>query len=579
MGSRFYESDLAYLREMGREFALVHPQTAGLLAERGSDPDVERLLEGVAFLTARVREKVEDAVPSIVFGITEMLLPHYLRPIPATSIIEYTPNLKAMRGVQSVPKGQRVASKTIKGTACQFHTTQPVDLLPLQITDCKLDETRANYPVIRISMLTNEAGRATLCRPEGMRVMLYGDSSQTGMLSLWLRKHLVKVAFTKGANTDADLGRTSVQPYGWTDEEALLPWPARLQEGYRYLQEYFTGPEKFLFFDIKGFDKVELEADQIELSLTFERPPGIEARLTEDTFRLHCTPVINLFDVSAEPIRLDPRMNEHLVRASGVDPRHNEVYEITEVLGIRQGQTQRRPYHPFFGFGHGAEGDDVAYYTTRPSESPLDDATDMYISVLTPRDVAPSRAEETLSIDLVCTNRNLPSELQLGEINVSPRGVSSPAPFKNITPVTSPARPRLGSELHWRLLSHLALNRRSLTEGDALQSLLALYNFQKESSPVIGRVNELKVESIRSVFSKPVTRMLVGAPVRGVVTEIELEESRLGTVGEAHLFGCILDEVLAAHVPLNSFNELHVHLHPSKTVFKYTARNGQQRIL
>jgi type VI secretion system protein ImpG len=579
VGSRFYESELAYLREMGREFALVHPQTAGLLAEKGSDPDVERLLEGVAFLTARVREKVEDAVPSIVFGITEMLLPHYLRPIPATSIIQYSPNLKSMRGVQTVERGTKVAGKPIKGTSCQFQTTQPVDLLPMELAEVALDETRANFPVIRLTMQTTEAGRSTLKRKEGFRFMLYGDSSQTGMLGLWLRRHLVKVAVSKGANTDADLGRTSVVAAGWTDDEALLPWPARMQEGYRYLQEYFTAPDKFAFFDLRNLDKVDILADRFEIALTFERPPGIEARLTAETFRLHCTPVINLFETSAEPIRLDPRMNEHLVRAAGLDPKHNEVYEVKEVLGIRQGQTQRRAYHSFFSFGHGAEKDDIAYYTTRPSESPLDDATDIYMSVLTPRDVAPERVEETLSIDLVCTNRELPTELQLGEISVAPRGSSSPAPFKNITPVTAPSRPRLGSELHWRLLSHLALNRRSLVEGDALQSLLALYNFQKHSSPVVGRVNELKVESLRKVTSKPVTRMLSGAPVRGVITEIELEESRLGTLGEAFLFGCVLDEVLSAHVPLNSFNELHVTLHPSKTVFRYTARNGQQRIL
>jgi type VI secretion system protein ImpG len=579
VGSRFYESELAYLREMGREFALVHPQTAGLLAEKGNDPDVERLLEGVAFLTARVREKVEDAVPSIVFGITEMLLPHYLRPIPATSIIQYSPNLKSMRGVQTVPRGSRVAGKPIKGTSCEFKTTQPVDLLPLEVASVTLDETRANYPVIRLGMRTTEAGRPTITRKEGFRFLLFGDSSQTGMLALWLRRHLVKVAISRGASTDADLGRDSVVSVGWTEDEALLPWPARTQEGYRYLQEYFTLPQKFLFFDVEGLDRIELTSDEFELALTFERPPGIEARLTDETFRLHCTPVINLFATSAEPIRLDPRMNEHLVRAAGMEPRHNEVYEIDEVLGIRQGQTQRRQYHGFFGFAHGSEGDDVAYYTKRPAESPIDDATDIYLSVLTPRDVAPSRAEETLSIDLVCTNRGLPAELQLGEISVSPRGTSSPAPFKNITAVTVPARPRLGSELHWRLLSHLALNRRSLVEGDALTSLLALYNFQRESSPVVGRVNELKVESIRSVSSKPVTRMLMGAPVRGVQTDIELEESKLGTLGEAFLFGCVLDEVLSAHVPLNSFNELSVVLHPSKNRFRYTARNGRQRIL
>lgn len=564
---------------MGREFALVHPQTAGLLAERGNDPDVERLLEGVAFLTARVREKVEDSVPSIVFGITQLLLPHYLRPIPATSIIQYSPSLKALRGVQTVPPGTRVASKPLKGTSCQFRTTQPVDLLPLQVADVVLDETRANNPVIRLQLETTEAGRAAICRPEGFRFLLLGDMSQTTNVALWLARHLQRVEVTKGASTTVDLGRDAVRPVGFSDDEALLPWPARSHEGYRYLQEYFTLPQKFLFFDVLRLDRAELVDDRFEVAFTFDRPPGLDTRLSAENFRLHCTPVINLFETSAEPIRLDPRMHEHLVRAAGTDPRHNEVYEVTEVLGIRQGQNQRRPYRAFFGFAHGAEGSDVAYFTTRPTASPLDDANDTYLSVLTPRDVAPDRAEETLSIEVVCTNRGLPSELQLGEINVAPRGASSPAPFKNVTAVTAPARPRLGSELHWRLLSHLALNRRSLVEGDSLAALLALYNFQKESSPVVGRANELKVEAVRRVTSVPVTRMFAGAPVRGVQTTIEVEESKIGSLGESHLFGAVLDEVLASHVPLNSFNELHLHLHPSKTIFRYTARNGQQRIL
>ena len=154
-----------------------------------------------------------------------------------------------------------------------------------------------------------------------------------------------------------------------------------------------------------------------------------------------------------------------------------------------------------------------------------------------------------------------------------------PAPFKNITPVTTPVRPSLGSELHWRLLSHLAINRQSLGDVETLRSLLALYNFQKDSSPVVGRANELKIEAIRSVDSTPITRMMQGAPVRGVQTFIELDEARLGPAGEAFLFGCVLDELFASHASLNSFNELRVRLHPSKTVLRWPARSGRQQIL
>lgn len=580
MGAKYYESELAYLREMGREFSQVHPSTAGLLAERGNDPDVERLLEGFAFLTARIREKVDDAVPSIVQGITELLLPHFLRSLPATSIIQYSPSLKALRGVQPIERGTKVASTPMQGTQCQFRTTQHVDLLPLQVSDAQLDNTSASKPVIRLLLDTTEAGRVVVMRKEGIRVLLHGDMSLCGTLYLWMCRHLVDVEVLCGG-TKISLGKQAVRPVGWTPEEALLPWPTMSQPGYRYLQEYFTLPAKFLFLDIVDLDKVgELTDDKIEVRFTFERPPDLDARISPDNFRLHCTPIINLFDVSGDPVKLDPLVYEHLMRASGVNPRHMEVYELTEAIGIRQGQSERRTYLPFYGFAHGARAqDETAYYTLRPTASPIDDGVDTYLTVVTPRDVPQSEIEETLSIDLRCTNRSLPSELQLGEISVAPRGSSSPAPFKNIAPVSTPVRSPLGTELHWRLLSHLAISRQSLADVDNLKALLGLYNFQRLVSPVAGRVNELKIESIRSIDANAVTRMMLGAPVRGVQTLIELDEGRLGTTGEAFVFGCVLDELLASHAPLNSFNELRVRLHPSKVMFRWPARSGVQRIV
>ena len=267
------------------------------------------------------------------------------------------------------------------------------------------------------------------------------------------------------------------------------------------------------------------------------------------------------------------------MRAAGIKPNHMEIYEVREVLGVRQGQARRRVYEPFVGYAHTADGEEGTYYTLRPTASPLDDGIDTYLSIVTPLGETPSREEEVLSFELVSTNRSLPSELQIGEVNTSPRGVSSPAPFRNITPMTVPARPKLGSELLWRLLSHMALGRTSIAQVETLKATLGLYNFQKGVSPQAARLNELKVESIRAITSEPVTRMLRGAPVRGVETTIEIEEAKLGTIGEAFLFGCVLDEVFATHVPLNSFNELHFVLHPSKAELRWPARSGQKRIL
>ncbi len=564
---------------MGKEFSLLHPSTAGLLAEKGSDPDVERLLEGVAFLTARIRERVDDAVPAVVHGLMQLLLPHYLRTIPPTSIIQYAPSIKSLRGVHTVPQGTRVSSKAIQGTACEFRTSMPVDLVPVRLEDAVLDQSRSNHPVIRLRFETSEAGMPILARKEGIRFLLYGEIGLCSTLYLWLMRHLVKATLQSAGSDPVEVGRDVVEPIGFRPQDAMLPWPTFSQPGYRYLQEYFANPFKFLFFDLKVFDKAAITSESFEVALEFERPPELNQRITAENFRLFATPVLNLFECSGDPIKRDPKVHEHLLRASGVRPDHMELYEVREVIGIRQGQSQRRTYEPFVGFAHTADSHEGSYYTLRPTTSPLDDATDTYLSIVTPLGDTPSRDEEVLSMEFTCTNRSLAAELQLGEIDRSPRGVSSPAPFKNIAPITNASRPKLGSELLWRLLSHMSIGRTSLSDPKVLGALLNLYNFQRESSPAQGRANELKVEAIRDVTTEPVTRLMGGAPVRGVETRIELEESKVGTPGDAFLFGCVLDEMLATHVPLNSFNELHVLLHPSKVELRWPARSGQRRIL
>jgi type VI secretion system protein ImpG len=408
---------------------------------------------------------------------------------------------------------------------------------------------------------------------------LHGELSLTAMLYLWMRRYLRGATLRSGNQPPVILGDDAVTPVGFAPEQELLPWPMFANDGYRYLQEYFTLPGKFLFIDIKNLDRAVLVEDTFEIALTFERPPPLAARIAAEHFRLFCTPVINLFESSADPIKRDPKVYEHLLRVSGVKPNHMEIYEVMSVLGVRQGQAQRKQYAPFVAYTHATEGSGGAYYHLRPTTSPLDDGTDTYLSIVSPRDVVAQETEEVLSIDVLATNRSLPAGLQLGEISTSPRGTSSFAPFKNIAPATVPVRPPLGGELHWRLLSHMALNRTSLADAEVLRATLALYNFQKLSSPTAGRANELRIEAIRRVRSEPVTRLLEGAPVRGVRISVEVEEQRLGTVGEAFLFGCILDELFATHVPLNSLVELHLILQPSKVDFRWPARNGQRSIL
>lgn len=582
MFSEYYQSELTYLRELGREFALANPELAALFAERGGDPDVERLLEGFAFLTARIRERIDDAVPEIVGALTQLLMPHYLRSIPACSVVQFAPNLQAMRGRVHLPRGTELGARPVRGTTCLFRTTTDLDLLPLSLTGCTLDASAQAAPVLRLSFRCIQAAGPGAVFGDGgkLRLFLHGPLAQTSSMFLWLTRHLRQVRMRLASGRQVDLDPDSLHPVSLDPDHGLLPWPRLAPEGPRLLQEYFTLPSKLLFVELDGLSVVGDEAsEEFAIELGFERPPPLPERVEPGLFRLHCVPVANLFEVDADPVRVDPRVQEHLLRASGVDPHHMEIYSVDEVTGIRSGRSNRRQYSPFFSFRHATlPAEQQAYYTLRRARSPIDGALDSYLSVVTPRDVRPDIDPEVLSISATCTNRLLPSELRAGDISVPTARSPTIARFENITEVTVPAVPPIGSELYWRLISHLSLNLRSLGEPGALQAMVGLYNFQDPSSQR-GRANQLRSEAIRDVRISTTRRLLDGAPVRGFRTDVVVDEGLFAGEGDVFLFGCALDALLGAEVPINAFNQLFLKLHPSETELRWPPRSGDQPIL
>ncbi len=582
MFSKYYQSELAYLRDLGKAFSVANPTIAGFLAERGGDPDVARLLEGFAFLTARIRERIDDAVPEVLHGLTELLLPHYLRPLPACSVVEFAPEVRALRGRVRVPAGTALAATPLEGTSCQFRTTAPLDLLPLTLLESTLDTSSALSPTLRVRFQTPPQGAAEVYGPEGLRLFLHGELPVTSTLLLWLQRYCKRISVHAPGSSGPglQLPPTALRACGFDAEQALFPWPKASSDGPRALQELFTLPQKFLFFEVRGLSAAAELGEQFELRFEFERPPPLPARVGKDIVKLHCVPVINLFRADADPVRRDPLAAESLLRAATLDPAHAEVYSVDSVTGLHSGQGGRTRYPPFFSYAHAqASAAEQAYYRVRRELSPINDGIDTYLSLGTPSQTAPAMAEETLSIELTCTNRSLPGSLQLGDICVPTDSSPVAARFKNIVPVTRPLRPPLGSELHWRLLSHLALNQRSLGEPGALRSLLPLYNFQALGDHPVGRANQLRIEAIREVEMGPARRFIERTPVRGTETRVHLEESHFAGVGDAFLFGSVLEELFAQTVTLNSFNALTVRLHPSQQELTWPPRSGTQPIL
>jgi type VI secretion system protein ImpG len=589
MLNRYYQEELVFLRELGREFAREHPTLAPSLAEAGSDPDVERVLEGTAFLTGAVRRKIDDDLPEITQALLEMLWPHYLRPVPSTAIVEFAhPPKPKITGSERVPRGKtELESVPVDGTPCRFRTCYDLDVHPIRLADARLETTGRGALRLRFELLTG-AKRDEL-RIDPLRLYLHGDLPVATTLYLWLvdrvSEGFVEIPSARGRASRAALAARSplVRPVGFEEDQGLFPYPAHSFLGYRLLQEYFTLRAKFLFVDLHGLSALAAfeNADVFEVVLAFRERPPEGLRVSTDSFRLHCAPVVNLFAKDGDPIRLDHRRVSYMLRPSDPEPHHFEVYSVDRVTGLATGSGRRRDYLPFHSFRHGMlAGDARAIYyklTRRPAVGKQN--SECWLSFVTAEERGVLPETEAISLELTCTNRRLPESLKPGD--VSRHTDSSPqfVEFRNITPLTQSVLPPLEGGLHWRLISHLSLNYASLASPEALRGLLSLYNFQALYDRQAARANELLLEAIAKVDARRAERLFRGAPMRGIHTQVELVEDRFASEGELYLFASVLEEFLALYVTVNAFSQLTVRGAQQGEVYEWRPRVGKQPLI
>ena len=578
MFSRYYQSELTYLRELGREFARANPTLTRALADREGDPEVERLLEGFAFLTARIRERIDDALPEVIDSLGQLTVPQLFRQIPACSIVQFSPNTTAIRGHYRVESGTELASRAVNGTQCTFRAVAPVDLLPIRLEGAAMDPSTESRPKIRLRFRAD--GEPKWPEHGRLRLLLDGPLGLSSTVFFWLAEHLTAVELESSGDTFPLANR--IEMPGVSQALRLLPWPDTVPEGLCLLQEYFTMPAKLLFVDVPGFADLPSGAvgESFDLVFHFREPPKLPERLSSDLFQPHCTPVVNLFETDGAPIKQSSTVHEYLLRALNRDPHHTEIYSVNSVSGVDQRGSRRIKLEPFFSFSHlSSAPDEQRYYSVRRARSPIDNAIDTYLSILTPSDVQPDLEERVLSLELTCTNRQLPSELRPGDICQPTSGSPTVAGFRNIIRVTRPTRPPVGAEKHWRLVSHLALNTRSLADATVLSSLLTLYNVHEETDQQLYEANRLRIGSIRSVRAARERRVFDRVPMVGLHTEIELDETGFAGIGDAYLFGCGLQRLLVSESPINCFHRLTVNLYPSNKSIAWKPETGTQPLL
>jgi type VI secretion system protein ImpG len=609
----YYQRELLFIRELAQEFARQYPGPAGrLLLEpnRSTDPHVERLIESFALLAGRIHHKLDDEFPELTDALLGVLYPHYLAPIPSLALVQ----LELDAGRAQLPNGfridrhSRLHTQAVDGLACQFRTCYPVTLWPVALTAARLQPPP--FPpglrppphtaaVLTLQLECQAEMRFAELTLDRLRFYLAGDNQLIPPLYERIFNNTVQVAF-RPLGGDRRVAPVVLPPerclfqVGFDRDEGLLPYPRQSFLGYRLLTEYFAFPFKYLFLDLGGFRDVAAVGCGQRLEVVFflnRTLAGLEQAVDAHTFRLGCTPVINLFEKTAEPIPLTHARHEYRVVPDVGHDRGMEVYSVDAVTSADPAANTE--YLPFYSFRHGADRDNRRafwYASRRPSSREGDRGTDVYLNLVDLGFNPRLPAEAALVVRTTCTNRELPALLQRAGDELSFE-LEAAAPLSRVRCLRSPTlplRPPLRRGSYWRLLSHLNLNYLSLSdpvEGrEALQEVLRLYDF---SDPEAGRqlaaVVRHVIEGITAVSSRRVVGR-TGGPVasgfcRGLEVTIEFDEQMYAGVG-VFLFACVLERFLGLYASINSFTQLIARTRQGEgDLKKWPARAAETQLL
>ena len=608
---RAYNEELTYLRESAREFGQEHEVVAGYLGlKTPNDPDpyVERLLEGVAFLSARVNLKLADQFPDFTQHLLQAIQPNYVSPTPSICVVA----LKPEDGDEALAKGVGVERLTVltgavadADTPVTFRTGHRVELLPLRIAEAQYLPSRASVAAyaaaagvraeagLRIRFAST-AGPLSSIAPAHMPIFLAGSEATPGELYRQLIGDAVAVLAVNDAKRPAyTVGLSKPQPFGFDEDCALLPHEGRAFRGYRILSEYFACPERFLFADFEGLGRAFAQSEAwCDVVVLFSRASQVlfEA-VTADMLRLYCTPAINLFEMSLGRTTISPHEHEHLVVADRTRPVDYEVFRILEVT--THGRTGgSRPAAPLYAFGSLLyDWQDAIFYVSRLRPRRLSTreqrlrrrndyvGSETFITLTSPG--AAERLNDIFEIGLraLVTNRELPELLRVsgggGGLQISG------APVKGVEMVRAPTRPRppLGiGDAAWRVISHLTPNYASLIDAPdgspaVLKDHLALYG--RPDDPIMRR----QIDGIQKVTSRSVTRRVSDvdrlAFGRGRQATVRLDDASYEN-GRMYLFTAVLDRFLAEFASVNSFVETVFESPDQGEVARWPARTGRR---
>jgi len=585
----YYIQELNSLRVEGAQFAKTNPGLSSYLAKEGQDPDVERMLEGFAFLTGKLRQKFDEELPEVSHNLVQLLWPNYIRPVPSYSIIQFDA-LKHELKNQTLVKGMQVLSKnSSEGVVCKFQTCFETQVLPLELKEVEY-LTYGHKSSIELDLKMSVSGDLTGLNLSTLRLFLGGSKFMAKELYLYLDRFVDKVELIvkdkEGKELDAlKLPQKTIQGLGFDASQTIVPQPSNAFDGYVMLQEYFCFQDKHLFMDVLNLDYLSrFTGDVLSQSNRFSLKISLSKRLTTaqlpalSDFQLFCTPVINLFESDAVPIRKTEVQDEYLLSPSEFKKHQSEVFSVENVRGWIPSKNAYQNYFPFESFGH--IQDQGEYYSERVKLSDNSDRTDTFLRFASSGGIFDDLEHNsaTVSVKMMCTNKDVPASLNLDDISVNDPLSSSDLSFTNINIPSVSYPPPIGGDFLWKVISNMSLNYLSLDNIDTLKMILQTYDFFGANDSKQKEKTEVLLSGLKAIKNKRTQMIYEGLPIRGIETELFLDPTKFTGTGEAYHLCCVLNEFFALYCNLNSFHRLVVHIENHES-FSWPAKMGKQALV
>lgn len=618
---RYYNQELQYLRELGEEFSREHPKIAerlGLSQFECSDPYVERLLEGFAFLAARVQLKIGAEFPRFTNYLLETIYPHYLAPTPSMAVVQFEADVKDARLAAGFKIPRDTSIKSILGksdvTSCEYRTAHELKLFPVEVTEARYfvqDLGLLNLPAslgakaaIRIRLRAGGAMDFSKIAMEELTLYLRGADDLPFNLYEQIIGHatgLVVRPIQNPAPWQNILPPQNITRVGFDAEQALLPFDARSFQGFRLLHEYFAFPHRFLFVELGGLLPSLKKGKEKELDIIIpvnQADLRLDGMISATNIGLNCTPAINLFPKRADRIHVQDRFSEFHVIPDRTRPLDYEVYSVSEVVGYESGSESTRRFEPFYT-ATDAEGQDAAsgaYYAVNRVQRVLSSDTqrmgprssyigsEVFIALVDAASAPYPANVNELGIGTLCTNRDLALRLPVGRSSTD-FTLDISAPCNAIRCISGPTAPRPSTaegETAWRLISHLSLNYLSLMDTSGGQAAGAFRDILQLYRDMSDQAISKQVDGLKTIVSKPIMRRVMAeGPIsfaRGLEVEVTFDPHHFEGMG-VFVIGAVLDQFFARYVSINSFTETVIRTTEKQEIMRWPARTGHRPIL